>query len=102
MKSSFNKANKITLSLTVPIFLFVFTFLVYLHHLSPSVYGGDVGDFLTAILLKGVAHPSGYPLFTLLGILFNGLPFGQTPAWKVGLISVISSSAAVVLVYFII
>lgn len=82
--------------------LFSVSFGVYLHNLSPSVYGGDVGDLVSAIAVKGVPHPSGYPLFTILGIFFNSLPINQTPAWKVGLISVFSSSFSIVFFYLII
>jgi len=85
-----------------PLILFVIVFLTYLNNLSASIYGGDAGDLVTAVIVKGVPHPSGYPLFTLLGILFNALPIAQTPAWKVGLISVFSSSFAIVLFYLII
>lgn len=88
-------------SIITPLILFLTTFSLYLHNLSPSVYGGDVGDFLTAIAVKGVPHPSGYPLFTILGILTSYLPINQTLAWKVGLISAISSSFSVVLIYLI-
>lgn len=90
------------IEIITPLSLFLLVFFVYLHNLSPSVYAGDVGDFLTAITVKGIPHPSGYPLFTLLGILFNALPLNQPVAWKVGLISVISASFAVVLMYLIV
>lgn len=76
--------------------------MVYLHNLSASVYGGDSGDFLSAIVVKGVPHPSGYPLYTILGIIFNSLPIHQTVAWKVDLVSALFSSLAVVLMYGIV
>jgi len=43
--------------------------------------GGDAGDFLTAILTGGVPHPTGYPLYLLLGGLFQKIPF-HNPYWK--------------------
>ncbi len=43
--------------------------------------GGDAGDFLTAILTNGVPHPGGYPLYLLLGELFQNLPV-PNPYWK--------------------
>lgn len=92
----------LNLHLVTLLVIFIIPFALYLHHLSPSVYGGDVGDFLTAIAVKGVAHPSGYPLFTLLGIVFSHFPVSQTLAWKVGLISVISSAVSVVFLYLIV
>jgi len=82
--------------------LFFLTFPVYLNNLSASVFGGDAGDFLTAILTRGVPHPSGYPLFTMLGILASHLPISATPAWKVGSVSVLFSSLAIVVYYQIV
>ena len=82
--------------------IFIFTFLVYIHNLSPSVFGGDSGDFLSAAYVKGIAHPSGYPLYTILGILSLLLPINKPPAWTVGLVSSLSSTLSVVLVYLIV
>ena len=82
-----------------PIVIFLFTFAVYAHNLSPGVYLSDSGDFLSAIISKGVAHPSGYPLYTMLGILFLYIPINATVAYKVGLISVLASSLALVIFY---
>lgn len=82
----------------LPVILFLFTFSVYIHNLSRSVFGGDVGDFVTAATVMGVPHPSGYPLITLLGFLLTRIDFA-TPAFMVGLISALSSAFAVVIFY---
>ena len=42
--------------------------------LTTANYGGDGGDFLAAILTKGIPHPTGYPTYMLLGILFQKVP----------------------------
>ena len=81
------------------ILLFIITFGIYVHNISPSVFGGDSGDFLSAILTNGVPHPSGYPLYTIIGILFNKLPLGNTTAWRIGLSSAFFASLAVIFVY---
>lgn len=86
---------------SAPIFLFLFTLSIYVFNLSPSVYGGDSGDLLSAIITRGVPHPSGYPLYTILGILFSKLPISATFAWKVGMISAISTSLSVSIFYLI-
>lgn len=86
-------------SLFPPILLFLLTSFVYLHNLSGSVFGGDVGDFVTAAKVMGVPHPAGYPLITILGFFLTRINF-FTPAFMVGLISVFSSSIGVVLFYF--
>ncbi|MEW5853781.1 MAG: DUF2723 domain-containing protein [Myxococcota bacterium] len=49
-------------------------FLIYLATLQPSVVGGDAGELMDAALTGGVAHPPGYPLYTLLLRLFAALP----------------------------
>ncbi len=84
----------------LPIIIFLFVFLVYLHNLSRSVYGGDVGDLVTAAKVMGVAHPPGYPLFTLLGFLLTRINF-ISPAFMVGIISAFSSALAVLIYYFL-
>ncbi len=96
-----NPCNKLHNYLS-PILVFLLSSVVYIHHLSPSIYGYDSGDFATAIIAKGVPHASGYPLYIILGIILNLLPINQTPAWKIGLISAFASSFSVLLIYLII
>lgn len=75
-------------------FLFVILFsifLIYVHNLSRGTYGGDVGDLITASYVFGVPHPPGYPLFTFWGFVFSRLPFQATPAFKIGLVSILAS-----------
>lgn len=84
------------------IVLFLGTLTIYVHNLSPGVYGLDSGDFLSAALSKGVPHASGYPLYTMLGIIFTSLPFSVTAAWKFGLVSAIFGSLAVSVFYLLI
>lgn len=51
----------------------------------------DDGLFILASYFQGVAHPPGYPLYTLLGYLFSQLPFGS-PAYRVHLLSAMFGS----------
>ncbi len=83
----------------IPVLLFVFVSFLYIHNLSRSVYGGDVGDLITAAFVGGVAHPSGYPLFVFLGFLLTRIHFFPSPAFAVGLISALSGSWGVVFFY---
>jgi hypothetical protein len=48
----------------------------------------------------GIVHPTGYPLYTLLGWLFTRLPVGDV-AYRVNLMSAIFAAATVALVYLI-
>ena len=57
---------------------------VYVRTMYRSVPGGDSGELIVAGCTGGVAHPPGYPLFTMLAILFHALPLGAlTPAHRV-------------------
>jgi hypothetical protein len=82
----------------LPLILFLCVLVVYIHNLSRATYGGDVGDLLAAASVMGVAHPPGYPLFTLLGFLLSRINL-ITPAFMIGLISAVSGALGVLLFY---
>jgi hypothetical protein len=85
------------LSPKIMVFLLTFTvsFTVYLFTLSPTVGLEDSGEFITAVASLGIAHPSGYPLYVVLGKLFTLLvPLGDI-AWRVNLFSAFCASATV-------
>jgi hypothetical protein len=71
---------------------------LYLFTLSPTVNGGDSGEFITVAWVLGVAHPSGYPLHTLLAKPMTWLPLGSV-AWRVGLLSALCDAGAAVLLF---
>lgn len=50
--------------------IFFVTLAVYGLTMCRTIYTGDDGDFETAMVTGGIPHPSGYPLFTLLGRCF--------------------------------
>ncbi|XP_026509990.1 transmembrane protein 260 isoform X2 [Terrapene carolina triunguis] len=72
----------------------------YAATLPPSVPGGDSGELITAAYELGVAHPPGYPLFTLLAKLVIGLfPFGSI-AYRVNLLCGLLGAGAASLLYY--
>ncbi|HXD95661.1 MAG TPA: DUF2723 domain-containing protein [Candidatus Acidoferrum sp.] len=71
---------------------------VYLATLSPTVNGGDSGEFIAVAYLGGVAHPPGYPLHAILGRLLTFLPFGSV-AWRVNLLSALCDAGAAALLF---
>lgn len=90
------------LKLFKKIFVFIFFLFIgyiYLHNLTRDIYGGDIGDLVTAAYVFGVAHPPGYPLFSLIGFIFSHLPINLPVVSRVGLISVISSLAGLIIYY---
>ena len=76
-------------------------FVVYAVTISPSVPTGDSGELISAAYVLGVAHPPGYPLFTMLGHLAALLPFGS-PALRVNLLSAVFDAAAVGLAFMVV
>jgi len=84
------------------IFIGLLSILLYLFTLSNTIYGGDAGDLVSAILTKGFAHPPGYPLYTIIGRFFLYLPFNfLTTAGKITLISLISTVLSLIITYLI-
>ncbi|XP_034848746.1 transmembrane protein 260 isoform X4 [Mirounga leonina] len=68
--------------------------------LPPSVPGGDSGELITAAHELGVAHPPGYPLFTLVAKLAITLfPFGSV-AYRVNLLCGLFGAVAASLLFF--
>jgi len=78
--------------------LFILTFAVYLSTLSPTVGEADSFEFQVVSYTLGIAHPTGYPLYILLGRLFTLLPIGNV-AYRVNLISPLFASLAVIFLY---
>jgi len=68
--------------------------VLYATTLAPTVGGGDSGELTAAAVTGGVPHPPGYPVFALLARLFAALPFGPSIAWRVNLLSAVSTAAA--------
>ncbi|XP_069909700.1 protein O-mannosyl-transferase TMEM260 isoform X4 [Oryctolagus cuniculus] len=67
--------------------------------LPPSVPGGDSGELITAAHELGVAHPPGYPLFTLASKLAITLcPFGSV-AYRVNLLCGLFGAVAASLLF---
>ncbi len=60
-----------------PLLSFIVPFVVYVITIAPSVYFIDSGELGAAASNLNIAHPTGYPLFTLIGNLFSKLPFGS-------------------------
>ena len=79
--------------------LFIVSLFIYTATLLPDVLPADSGEFQLVAATAGVAHPPGYPLYTMLGWLFAHLPLGPNPAWRVNLFSAVTAAATVALVF---
>ncbi|KAM4662867.1 protein O-mannosyl-transferase TMEM260 [Discoglossus pictus] len=88
--------SRIHLSLVV----FMCVSAVYIRTLHPSVPGGDSGELITAAYELGVAHPPGYPLFTLLAkMTIMCVPVGSV-AYRVNLLSGLFGATAASILFF--
>lgn len=76
------------------IILSVFVFVVYIFSLAPSVIQIDSGELAAVQATLGIAHPTGYPLFTIIGYLFSLLPLPFTKIYQLNLLAAIYCSAA--------
>lgn len=81
------------------ILLFLGVLGCYLHVVTPTVSFSDSGDFITCAYTLGIAHPTGYPTWTMLGHLLTYLPLSNI-GMRVNLLPCISGALAVMLVYF--
>lgn len=67
------------------------------HTVLKDVGTWDVAEFQTVPHILGIAHPTGYPTYTLLGKLWLLLvPFGSV-AWRMNLLSAVCASGAAAL-----
>lgn len=78
----------------VPVAMFFASLLLYTATLHPSIFSSDPTEFMTVIGVNGVAHPPGYPLFTLLGKLASFLPLLTFPE-RINFLSAIFGAATV-------
>lgn len=68
------------------IILPIFVLMVYSFTLSPTVGLIDSGELITGCYFLNILHPTGYPLYTLLGNLFSRIPIG-TVAQRINFVS---------------
>jgi hypothetical protein len=82
--------------------LFCAALALYGATLAPSVAAvfDDSLEFQLVTYQLAIAHPTGYPLFTLLGWLFTRLPLGEV-AYRVNLMTALFGAATVALTYLL-
>ncbi|MEW6732902.1 MAG: DUF2723 domain-containing protein, partial [Acidobacteriota bacterium] len=69
-----------TLKTVLAIATFIVALAGYFATLARTVTLVDSGELILTCTGLGVAHPPGFPLYTLLGNLFTKLPFGSVAA----------------------
>ncbi|HEX2788018.1 MAG TPA: DUF2723 domain-containing protein [Ignavibacteria bacterium] len=77
---------------------FIIPLIVYIYTLAPTVSFIDSGELATVCIKLGVAHPTGYPLFTILGNVFSKMPIGEE-IYRLNLMCAVISSLACVMFF---
>ncbi len=93
------RSRKLALSiptLAIDLLLGLIFFALYLFTLVPTVLPADNGEFQLVAWKLGIAHPPGYPLYTMAGWLFSR--FFASPAFALNLLSAILASITLVFV----
>jgi hypothetical protein len=83
--------------------IFVSALALYWRTLAPSVATifDDSLEFQLVCPTLGIAHPTGYPLYTLLGKFFTLLPIGDA-AYRVNLMSAFFAALTVVFIFLLV
>jgi len=81
-----------------PTAVFLLVLALYLKTLAPTVGSNDTFEFQVLSYELGIAHPTGYPLYLLLGKLFTLVPVGNV-AYRVNLSSALFAAGAVAVLY---
>ncbi len=90
------------LDVAIALTIFALALAVYNATLTPSLSykSADGNELATVCYTLGLAHSTGYPLYTWLGKLFTFIPVGDV-AHRVNLMSAVLGAAAVALLYLI-
>jgi len=93
------KINKY--KILIGVFVFLIINFIYLLTTSLDYQWGDGIELTISANKLGISHPTGYPLYTMLGKLFTSLPFG-TIAFRMHYFSATTSALAVLFLFLII
>jgi hypothetical protein len=96
---SSSRGRRKLLDLVVAVLLVAGALTIYVSTLAPTVLAGDGGEFQFVPFLLGVAHPTGYPLYSLLGWAWTRLVLVGDVAYRMNLFSAFWSALAVGLLY---
>ncbi|HMT11774.1 MAG TPA: DUF2723 domain-containing protein, partial [Ignavibacteria bacterium] len=74
--------------------------VIYTLTLFPSITFLDSGGLAAVSFTFGVPHPTGYPLFLIIGWIVSHIPIGSSVIYRLNLLSAVESAAAVVVTFY--
>lgn len=80
----------------------IIAFAVYIMTLAPTVWFIDSGELAAVATTLGIAHPTGYPLFTIIGHIFTLLPIGSSEIYRLNLMSASFCSLGIFMFYMLV
>jgi len=80
----------------------IIAFTVYIMTLAPTVWFIDSGELAAVATTLGIAHPTGYPLFTIVGHIFTLLPIGSSEIYRLNLMSAFFCSLGIFMFYMLV
>jgi len=89
-----------TVSVILAIALFISVFTVYCLTLAPGLVFIDSGELAAVCSTLGIAHPTGYPLYTLMGWLVTRIPVAVRQVTLLNLLSALCTTLGAVFVFW--
>lgn len=78
-----------------PIIVSLISAVIYYITLAPSVIQIDCGELAAVQITLGIAHPTGYPLFTIVGYLFSLIPLFSSKIFQMNFLAMLFVSIGV-------
>lgn len=82
-------------------FVFLFSSIIYILTVQPTMSFWDCGEFLACAYTLSVPHPPGAPFHILVGKIFTMFPTAGDIGLRMNYLSVFSSSLSVLLLYLV-
>ncbi len=84
----------------IGLLLWLGIFAAYLQTSASTVEFIDSGELATVPYVLGIAHPTGYPLWTLIAHIFSSLPIAKEEIVRLNIFSAFITTAAAVIFYY--
>ncbi len=80
--------------LPVSIGIFAVSLAIYIMTLTPGLTFTDSGELAGVCVTLGIAHPTGYPLFSIIGHFWSLLPLPMTKIYQLNLFAAVCTAAS--------